>query len=428
MLLIGALPFRSTANALKIAFETLPGMTSYFSPSCTTVKRWAQQIGYYKLNRPKRIAKDWMIMIDASIQMGEKKCVMILGSPMADIPNNRALKLEDLEVLAMRVVPRLNGEVIEEMLEEIQVSIGKISSICSDKGSEMVRGITLFQKYNSELRHITDTAHRVSNFLEKILEKSEQWKLFRQLTTQARRQMQNSLVSGAQPPSPRTKARYMNVDSIIIWASKMLLLLDHGDLSDEIESNKLNIKELRKYLGWLESYREDIGHWNLLIAAAAAARQLVRTEGIHMNIVDSFDQAISSLPLSQREMPFVNQIIEFLLSQSFQVKPEEYFIGSTEVLESFFGKLKYMEREQRGFGFTSLLLAAIANIGPLTDNIVVDAISSVKLSDIEEWTKKNIGISTQSQRRHIKKISAKLQAKAIEMERKPSGAFQAIAA
>ncbi len=56
--------------------------------------------------------------------------------------------------------------------------------------------------------------------------------------------MQNSLIPGALPPSPRAKARYMNVDSLIKWAADMLVLLDYG-----VSNPGLDIDDLRKYLG-----------------------------------------------------------------------------------------------------------------------------------------------------------------------------------
>ena len=339
-----------------------------------TIKRWAQQVGYYKLKRAKTMADDWMVMVDASIQMGEKKCVVILGCRGANCPKNRALTLEDLEVLSMRIVSSLNSAIITEMLQEVASAVEKIATICSDRGSDILRGIKDFQINNSETRHIGDTAHRVSNLLEANLEKAPRWKEFREQVTLARRRMQNSLIPGALPPSPRSKARYMNVDSLIKWAADMLILLHHG-----VSSPGLDIDELRKYLGWLLSYRDDIAHWNRLISIGVAARYVVRMEGIHMNIRDSFERAISSIKMSTKELEFANLLSTFLMNQSKEMKPEDYFIGSTEALESLFGKIKYMEREQRAFGFTSLLLAAMAAVGPIDEKTIVEAMSSVKL-------------------------------------------------
>ena len=86
------------------------------------------------------------------------------------------------------------------------------------------------------------------------------------------------------------------------------------------------------------------------------------------------------------------------------MKSGERFIGSTEVLESLFGKIKSMECEQTAFGFTSLVLAGIAHVGPSSSELIKQAITSVKISDIEEWSAKEIGRSIQSERRKMKKI------------------------
>lgn len=386
------------------------------------------QVGYYKLKRAKTIASDWMVLIDASIQMGEKKCILALGCRAASLRKikNRTLVLEDLEILSMRIVSTFNGEVIAEMLTEIASDVGKITAICSDRGTEILRGIKLFQIISPETRQIGDTAHRVSNLLKATLDKAPRWKKFREILTLARRKMQNSLIPGALPPSPREKARYMNVGLMIIWAGDMLVLLDHG-----ISNPGLDIKELRKYLGWLLAYRDDIDYWNRLISIGVAARHVVRQEGIHTNIVDSFEQAISSVKMGVRELQFADYLTASLLTQSKGVKFGECFIGSTEILESLFGKIKYMEREQRAFGFTSLLFAAMAAVGPLDKKTVAEAMEHVKRSDIDAWVAKEIGQSVQSQRRQIKKIVAGLvvkKSKTIKVRQEISGILQRAAA
>jgi hypothetical protein len=151
----------------------------------------------------------------------------------------------------------------------------------------------------------------------------------------------------------------------------------------------------------LEEYREDITYWNKLVLIGTKARELVRVEGIHMDIVDRFEEAICSIAMGRMELMFADQLTRFLLEQSKGTKPGERFIGSTEVLESLFGKLKAMEQEQTSFGFTSLVLAAMACVGPTDENTVKEAIETVKLSDIDEWAQKEIGKSIQSQRRSI---------------------------
>lgn len=406
LVLFGASPLKTASNSLHIVFETIPNFTRFKTPSSTTIKRWVQKVGYYKLNLPKVIANDWMTIIDASIQIGQSKCLLVVGCRQADFPINRALTLEDLKILNLRIVSSLNAKVVTEVLHEVSRTVGNIACICSDRGSDITRGIKDFQITNPQARQIFDTAHRVSNLLESILEKSTKWKSFRESVTHARRRMQHSLVSGFLPPSPREKARYMNVDSLIIWSADMLLLMENPESLSESE-----MEELKKYVGWLTNYREDVAYWNRIVSIGTIARNLVREKGIHINIADSFEEAICNIKIGPRELEFADVISMFLLKQSEGVKPDERFIGSSEVLESLFGKIKYMEHEQTAFGFTSLILAAIAHVGPTDDKLISRAIAEVKLSHIEEWSAREIGESIQSKRRQKNKIIVKLKKK-----------------
>ena len=81
--------------------------------------------------------------------------------------------------------------------------------------------------------------------------------------------------------------------------------------------------------------------------------------------------------MRSRELQFADKISSFLLEQSKDMGFGECFIGSTEVLESLFGKIKYMEHEQTAFGFTSLVLAAIATVGLTDDQTIAKAIKSI---------------------------------------------------
>jgi hypothetical protein len=401
---------------LKIVFANLVELKNYNAPSCTTIKRWVQKVGYYKLRLPKVIADDWMVIIDASIQMGEKKCLLIVGCRQSNFPLNRALTLEDLEVLSLHIVSSLNANIITQVLNEVASAIGRIICVCSDRGSEMLRGIKDFQISHPQMRQISDTAHRVANLLEATLEHSIRWKGFREQVTQARRRMQNSLLPGLLPPSPRTKARYMNVDSLITWAAEMLLLIDSPCSLPELEMG-----ELKKYLGWLLNYREDVEYWNRIISIGKVARDLIRIEGIHVNIADFFERSISSIKMGLQELQFADEIVLFLLKQSKGVKLGERFLGSSEVLESLFGKIKYMEHEQTAFGFTSLVLGALAHVGSSDDETITKAITSIKLSNVDEWSVKEIGRSVQSQRKQMKKVIASLKTK---MGQEFAGAFE----
>ena len=148
------------------------------------------------------------------------------------------------------------------------------------------------------------------------------------------------------------------------------------------------------------------------------ARHLIREEGLHMDIPSHFISSIADLPLGVDELKYSEQILDFFQEQTRGLKSKERYIGSSEVIESFFGKLKSMENEQSAFGFTSLILAALAHVGSFNSEIVKHAINMVKLSDIQNWSEKEIGMSLQSERKKIYRCIANIKKNSVA---KPSG-------
>lgn len=380
-------------------------LKGYKAPCHTTIKRWAEKVGYLKLHAPLPKAEKWTIIVDASIQMGDQKCLIFLGCPSDKIPIGRPLKLEDLHVLSVEILSNLNGNKMAECLIKTKEKCIRIDSICSDRGSDVLCGIKEFMKTSPDSKHISDTAHRVANFIEKRVKNDPLWTNFKKQVTQARRAMQNSTIAGAMPPGMRAKARFMNVDKLVYWAADMLLALDNpkGILDDA--------KEFNKHLGCLKNYREDIALWEMFISLSDKAKGLVREGGMHQNIVDSFIDEISEMNLNEEAYKFAEDIIVFFQFTADGLDPNTIYVGSSEIIESLFSKVKFMEGDQTSFGFTSLVLAAVAHVGPMDADLVAKAIETVKVDDIKAWSEEQVGVSVQSFRKRLRQNIRRLKKK-----------------
>jgi len=69
------------------------------------------------------------------------------------------------------------------------------------------------------------------------------------------------------------------------------------------------------------------------------------------------------------------------------------------VIESVFGKQKFIERDQSGNGFTGLVLAMGAIVSTLNNDIIKKAMISVSTKDVMTWCKKQRGQSVQEKQR-----------------------------
>jgi hypothetical protein len=91
-------------------------------------------------------------------------------------------------------------------------------------------------------------------------------------------------------------------------------------------------------------------------------------------------------------------VLEFVKVESGKAKLDERLLGSSEIIESLFGKQKQFEKQQSKSGFTGSLLTMASFVANTTVDIVCEAMETVKTKMVTQWQKINIGQSLQSQR------------------------------
>ena len=79
-------------------------------------------------------------------------------------------------------------------------------------------------------------------------------------------------------------------------------------------------------------------------------------------------------------------------------KENERLLGSSEIIESVFGKQKYLERDYAKEGFTSLILGIGAFVGTLTADNVKEALVSTPVKKVLKWCKDELGETLQSKK------------------------------
>jgi hypothetical protein len=81
------------------------------------------------------------------------------------------------------------------------------------------------------------------------------------------------------------------------------------------------------------------------------------------------------------------------------LKPGERIPGTSEVIESSFGKFKAVERDQAKGGFTGLLLALAACVAERTQEVVHETLQKTRTRDVAAWIKTKLGSTVGSKRR-----------------------------
>jgi len=83
----------------------------------------------------------------------------------------------------------------------------------------------------------------------------------------------------------------------------------------------------------------------------------VRNKGICRGCDLELSQILKPLVQTEQSKRIYSELLSFVEAESLKAKPNERLPGSSEVIESIFGKLKYLEKSQSTNGFTGLILS-----------------------------------------------------------------------
>ena len=366
----------------------------YAAPSWWAGRLWLLRLGYYKLMQPQVCAQDWVWFVDHTVQLGVEKCLVILGIRLCDLPVGRSLGHTDVEALALYPVKHSDGEVVFEQLEKSVSKTGVPREIVGDHGSDLKSGIEKFCQVHPETVPVYDIKHESALLLKHLLQADEDWEAFTGLAARTKSQLQQTALAFLAPPNQRSKARYMNLDTLMRWGRKVLEFLDSPKGAQHNAQGRLEEK-----LGWVKGFRAQLQEWNALLELTTTAERVVRTQGIYRGCERVLDKQLVSLVDTPRTERVREQLVNFVASEALKTRAGERLLGSSEVIESMFGKLKCIERDQARSGFTALVLSIPAMVSTTTQEVIHKALETVPTRKIAEWSKEFLGQSIQAQRK-----------------------------
>lgn len=369
----------------------------YALPNWSTGRLWLLRLGYYKLTRAKEQADDWAWIIDHTVQVGQEKCLVILGVRLHVLATQRRpLSHEDVEPLVLLPMSPSNGPLILQQLEASAKLTGIPRQIVADQGPDLKAGIEAFCQKHPTTSSIYDIKHKTAGVLKHELAGDTSWHTFTRLAAQSKRLVQQSALSCLAPPNQRAKARYMNIDVLVRWGKQLLDVMDHPErLCDlQIDRAMVDVK-----LGWIREFRTNLAEWQELLEVIEVSETLVRRQGVYRGVHRELKTRLAPVTRCARSRAVGAHLVAFLAQESLKAKANECLLGSSEVIESVFGKFKHIERDQAKAGFTGLVLSVAAMVSTTTAEVVQQALSTVTTQKVLSWCKQTLGASVQGKRR-----------------------------
>lgn len=348
-------------------------------PSRSIIRLWLLKFGLHKLMQPIECASDWALILDHTIQIGKLKIFIVLGLRLSQLPFNRSLTLADVRPLVLLPMQSSTGQKIREILQNLKNEVGMIRQVVADEGSDIKSGINLFRNDNPDCDYIADIVHKLAHFLQNELKHNKKWKELSKRASEARTKLLQTEYAYLIPPQRRDKARYLNLEELIKWAYRILMALQEDLLS---QSDR---EAVFKEFAWVYGLSEDVEHFYQLWQIISITRDWVRNFGIQADTAVILSRMLQGLSLNFRVQHFVDKIIQFLTEESAKARPYERLVGSSEIIESLIGLIKYHSNSQSRSGFTGSILIAAALPGKVDKQTVFEAMTYVRAGDVQKW-------------------------------------------
>ena len=446
----GLCSYRGAARCLELLNQWFDVPT----PGQVTIQNWVMRLGGYLLEYQRPFQEDWVLIPDHTVEQGKDKCLVFLGIPTKTLENNIKLKHSDAQVLTILPQEHATGETVLEALREVTVRHGSPTYIVSDRGSDLAKAIRLYIEEHPETAEIYDITHDMANQLKRVLQGDARWEAFSKHISQTAKETRQTELQFLGPIAMRVKSRFLNLGLILIWAEKILNYGQREDLDDieagwflsEDEVLKLKIyngwsqlkfleklqdqhyshkkdfltafealagdlpENLRQVVlvaadknqlrftekfGWLEDYREDVTLWSQMYLAVRLAMTQVKREGLNHRTTEELKSAFSQeLELtSERATAFSKRVLACVQDQATKVAEGETWLGTSDIIESIFGKAKIFTKRSPLKTVNSLLLTIPVFTENLSADLIREAMESFSTKMFRELKENLFGAS-----------------------------------
>lgn len=431
-------------------------------PSFNSIRSWIYRFGLHMMKRECEQRDDWIFILDHTVQLGQRKCLLILGIPEERLKTEGyALRHHDVTVLTIDVVSSSTGEIVAEQLEKAAKKAGTPKQILSDHGSDIKKGVRLYQEERPSIIYTYDITHKMAALLKQELQKDEKWRSFLQECGKSCKSLKQTNLYFLAPPRQRTKARYSSVAPQIEWAQKIINWQQQGDytaidrsfivdqqtiaaVEDEygdLVSRLLEVMSSKTYtdrdaftkslveqlgnevveriapiiypaaeqgrrrffdkLGWVAAYKEELIIYTEMINLTTLVQEQVKQDGLNQASYQKFENTIADIALSPRASRLAKAISAYLKTEGEQILDQQTLLGTSDIIESVIGKYKYFSSGCSTQDIGKILLTIPVFTTQLTCDLIKTAMESVQALEVNKWADDLLGKSALSKRRTL---------------------------
>jgi hypothetical protein len=266
-----------------------------------------------------------------------------------------------------------------------------------------MKGVRLLCGKYQSIVNSYDITHKCAILLKHILGWDIKWNQFVRNVQETKRKILNTDLAFLAPPKPREKSRWLNLDRYVDWAEKVLVYTENSKNNNDLTKNdkKELMKKLEKYFSWITTYKDRMLEWRQILTVLTVAKCEVKHNGLQQKTLYRFRNKINDI---QIDYPRVKSLIAelecFLYNETSTIPSTENWLGTSEIIESIFGKYKNFSARtaMKGIGKTILTIPVFTST--ITVEKIKIALESVSIHKLNKWLIENVGESLFAKRKN----------------------------
>ncbi len=284
-----------------------------------------------------RFSNGFIWLIDTGIALGAGKILGVLALNANHYQLNAgAPSLSNVQCVAVAVRPSWNGETIADFLQRVIGVLGRPVGVVKDGGTELAKAVRLLGEGGFRSLNIDDISHMIANLFKHEYGNHPLFDTFLSACGKVSRKLKQTVLACPVPPKVSTKARFMNLHRLVLWAERVL---KHSPRGRAAPGSLL--AKLRANLDQLPGCKAFIGRFRRDATPLLECQKLLKVKGLGHDTGQACEALIEVIPpASPVRIGFTNWLKDQLQVAESPGLAETGLPISSDPIESLFGVAK----------------------------------------------------------------------------------------
>ena len=160
-------------------------------------------------------------------------------------------------------------------------------------------------------------------------------------------------------------------------------------------------QRLQQKFGRLIDYQEQLEKWGTMVLLTRTLETQIKLFGLNKQSLEQFETQVAAMIVPSSLQSFLEKITAYLTREISLVQEDLTFLGTSDVLESIFGKYKRFSARSPLKDLRQMLLTIPLSTMTLTADVVRQALETVRGHELQQWLHQVFGQSMLSKRKTL---------------------------